>query len=75
MTVHRARVLVLAAVLVGISALVLSARLHAQQPLDELRLLAEQGDAWAQATLGFRYRYGDGVPQGNSSGGEALREE
>ena len=49
MTVQHARVLALAAVLVGIGALVLSPHLHAQQPLDELPLdelgaLAEQGD-------------------------------
>ena len=56
MTVHHARI-ALAAVLVGISALGSGTRLHAQQPLadlplDELRALAEQGDADAQSNLG-----------------------
>ena len=68
MTVHHARLIALAAVLVGISALVPSTRLHAQQPLadlplDELRVLAEQGDAEAQDTLGFMYANGRRVPR------------
>ena len=59
MTVHHARIVAFAAVLVGISALVPSTRLYGQQPLsglplDELRVLAEQGDAPAQANLGVR---------------------
>ena len=75
MTVHPARVIVLVAVLVGISAVCPDPRLHAQQPvnelsLDELRVLAEQGNAEAQNTLGFRYLDGDGVPQDDA---EAVR--
>ena len=71
MTVHHARVIALAAVLVGMSALVPSTRLHAQQPLDELpldelRVLAEQGDAAAQLNLGVRYATGQGVPQNDT---------
>ena len=54
MTVHHAPVLALAAVLVG-TTLGLSTRLHAQQPFDELRALAEQGDADAQGALGSLY--------------------
>ena len=74
MTVHHARVIALAAVLVG-SALVLSPHLHAQQPLDELpldqlRVLAGQGDAQAQFRLGTRYASGSGVPQDQA---EAVR--
>ena len=67
-SVHRARVIALAAVLVGITTLVPGTRLHAQQPLnelplDEVRVLAEQGDAAAQTNLGVRYRFGFDVPQ------------
>ena len=54
---------VLAAVLFGISALVPSTRLQAQQPPDELRLLAEQGDADAQFNLAVLYGSGQGVQQ------------
>ncbi len=63
MTVHHARVPALAAVLIGISALIPSTRLQAQQPLDELRALAEQGDADAQNRLASGYALSDGVPQ------------
>ena len=57
MMVHHARIVILAAVLIGISAIVPGTRLHAQQPpaelaIDELRELAEQGDAEAQYELG-----------------------
>ena len=70
-TVHYARVLALAVVLVGISALILSPSVCAQQPvsqlpLDELRALAEQGDAGAQFTLGLRCQFGLGVPEDNA---------
>ena len=63
MTVHQARIIALAAVLVGISALVPSTRLHAQQPVselppDELRKLAEQGHADAQFNLGQLFYVG-----------------
>ena len=75
MTVHHARSIALAAVLVGISALILSPSVRAQQPvsqlpLDELRALAEQGDAGAQFTLGLRCQFGLGVPEDNA---EAVR--
>ena len=63
MTVHDARVIALAVVLVGISALVPSTRLHAQQPLDQLRARVEQGDAEAQTTLGDKYFVGSEVPE------------
>ena len=77
MAVHHARVIALAAalariialtaalaaVLIGISALVPSTLPHAQQPLDGLRPLGEQGDAEAQSTLGVMYRNGESVPQ------------
>ena len=57
----------LAAVLVGFTALSPYTRLQAQQPLgelplDELRALAEQGDADAQFNLGVRYATGRGCP-------------
>ena len=70
MTVHHARVIALAAVLIGICALGASTRLHALQPVDELRALAEKGDAEAQLNLGVRYSYGIGVPQ---DAAEAVR--
>ena len=41
-----------------------------QRTLDELRVLAEKGDAAAQTTLGLRYMLGDGVPQDDA---EAVR--
>ena len=63
MTVHDARVIALAAVLIGISALGPSTRLDAQQTLDELRALAEQGNTEAQFNLGVMYANGQGVPQ------------
>ncbi len=75
MTVHHARVIALAAVLVGLSALILSSSVRAQQPvselpLDELRARAEQGDAQAQYNLGVMYATGRGVPQDDA---EAVR--
>lgn len=70
MRIHHRRVIALAAILIGSSTLGPGTRLHAQQPLDELRELAEQGDAEAQFNLGYRYVAGDGVPQ---DGAEALR--
>ena len=78
MTVHHARVLALAAVLVGISAVGPSTRLHAQQaladlPLDELHALAEQGDAVAQFNLGVMYENGRGVPQDDAYAGGWYR--
>ncbi len=63
MTVHDARVIAVAAVLIGISVLVPRTRLDAQQTLDELRALAEQGDTEAQFDLGVRYANGQGAPQ------------
>ena len=75
MTVHHACVIALVVVLVGISALSLGSRLHAQQPvadlpLDNLRVLAEQGDAEAQFNLGARYASGRGVAEDET---EAVR--
>ena len=62
MTVHHASIIALAAVLVGITALVPSPS-HAQQrrfdrfdpPLDDMRAKAQQGDAEAQFHLGVKY--------------------
>ncbi len=71
MTVHHARVLALAAVLVGISALgPLAACTGAQQTVDELRALAELGDAEAQFVLGVWHADGRGVLRDD---GEAVR--
>ena len=75
MTVHHARILGVAAVLVGICSLGPSTRLQSQQPLadlplDEVRVLAEQGDAAAQFTLGVMYADGRGVSQDDA---EAVR--
>ncbi len=63
MTARHARVIALAAVLVGISALSPYTRFQAQQPvcelrLAELRVLAAEGDAEAQDALGFMYAHG-----------------
>ena len=63
MTVHYARVIALAAVLVGLGACGGSERTEAQQTLDELRALADQGDAEAQFNLGVMYGTGRGVSQ------------
>ena len=75
MTVHDARTIALAAVLIGITALSPYARVLAQRPLnelplDELRVLAEQGDAEAQFTLGGMYQFGQGVAEDDA---EAVR--
>ena len=80
MTIHQTRIIALATVLVGISALVpMEACTGAQQPLDEVqvqlaldevRAPAEQGDAEAQFNLGVRYDNGRGVRQDDS---EAVR--
>ena len=79
MTVHDARTIALAAVLIGITALSPYARVLAQRslnelpldelPLDELRVLAEQGDAEAH-TLGGMYQFGRGVAEDDA---EAVR--
>ena len=39
------------------------APIEAQQTFDELRALADEGDALAQFNLGVRYANGEGVPQ------------
>ena len=71
MAVHQARVVTLAAVLIGISALVsMEACTRAQQRLDELRAVAEQGNAVAQGDLGFMYANGLGVLRDDA---EAVR--
>ena len=78
MAFHHTRVLALAAVLVGISAIGPSTHLHAQQtldelPIDELRALAEQGDAEARHRLGVMYFAGLGVPQDDVEAVQWLR--
>ena len=50
--IHHTRVLAVAAVLVGICASAPNTRFQAEQPVDELRALAEQGDAAVQFNLG-----------------------
>ena len=70
MTVHRAPVITQAAVLVVVCALVpLAACNRAQQAPEELRALAEQGDADAQFNLGVMYGEGLGVPQDDAEAG------
>ncbi len=52
-------------------ALGVGAPVQAQTPeIDALRVQAEAGEAYAQATLGFMYRDGIGVPQDDA---EAVR--
>ena len=73
MTVHHARVVALAAVLVGISSVGPSTRIHAQRPLyqlalEELRELAEQGDVGAQYHLANRYSVSFGGNRTPSTG-------
>ena len=78
MTVHHARSIALAAVLVGISALAPTTRLHAQQTLadreqllrDAAAALAEQGYPLPSFALGGMYADGQGVPQDDA---EAVR--
>ena len=71
MTVHQVRIITLAAVLIGIGALVpMEACTGAQLTLDEQRALAEQGDAEVQQSLGRMYANGEGVPQDHA---EATR--
>jgi len=70
MTVHDARVIALAAVLVCLPACGGSERSGVQQTLDEQRALAERGDAGAQFNLGVMYATGEGVAQDNA---EAIR--
>ena len=60
MTVRHARIIALAAVLVGVGACGGSERTEAQQTLDELRALAERGEAEAQSSLGLMYTNGEG---------------
>lgn len=67
MGIRRACLTVLAAVLTGISVFGSSPPLQAQQPVNELpfnelRVLAEQGDADAQYDLAFAYGRGGDVP-------------
>ena len=64
--VHSIRILAL----VGIAALGASTHVQAQPTLDEVRALAEQGDAAAQYTLGYAYASGQDTPQDYT---EALR--
>ena len=48
----------------GLVALALCAPVQAQTPeIDALRVRAEAGEAYAQATLGFIYSNGEGVPE------------
>lgn len=63
MPLHRVGIAALAVTFVSIGALLPGSRLQAAQPLDELRALAEQGDADAQFKLAVRYGSGQGVSQ------------
>ena len=60
MRVHHPRVIAVAAVLVGISALYLHAQTSGEVRAQELRVWAEQGDAVAEYTLALMYADGDG---------------
>ena len=62
MTVQHTRILVLVAVVIGLSTLLPSSHLHAQRTLDEWRALAEQGDVEEQYGLAQLYRTGQGIP-------------
>ena len=70
MTVHHARVIALAGVLVGISVPLEIRAAMRDKTLDELRALADRGDAEAQVLLGWMYAFGQGVRQEDS---EAVR--
>ena len=56
-----------AVVMVAATAVVATAQ---QESIEEIRVRAEQGKAFAQLMLGIRYVLGDGVPQ---DGAEAVR--
>ena len=71
MTVHRARVIVLAAVVVGTSTLI--PIVHARQTLDEQRTAAERGDPVAQLGVGYRYWVGQGGDQDDAEAGRWFR--
>ncbi len=73
MTLHRAP-RAFAALLFGISTILPGAPLHAQPPLNELRVLAERGDAEAQSGLGYRYLVGRGVPHDDAEAVWWLRQ-
>ena len=66
------RVMCIAVTVAALSLAVLSSACSQEQISEQLALVrsAEQGDAAAQASLGFMYRNGEGVPQDY---GEALR--
>ncbi len=53
--------------------LIPTTRLQARQTLNELRSLAEQGDAGAQVALGWKYFDGEGVPQDDAVAGRWFR--
>ncbi len=65
MRFHHARVIAVAAVLVGIGTLFSITHLDAQTPgevrAQDLRVRADQGNAVAEYTLGLMYANGDGV--------------
>lgn len=73
MRLEYARVIAVAAVLIGISTLYPVSLLQAQTPgevrAQELRVRADQGDAVAEYTLALMYADGDGVEQDDA---EAL---
>ena len=71
--VHLARITVLAAALVGFSALGPGTHLQAQETLDELRERAELGDPEAQFSLGGMYADGRGVPKDDLVAGRWFR--
>ncbi len=78
MTVHHARSIALAAVLVGLSALGSSTCVEAQQDvfapiIAEQRALAERGDAAAQFNLGVMYATGRGVPEDDTEADRWFR--
>ena len=70
MKLGRVRIVTVAAILVGASALFSSVPLYAQQSTDELRVLAGRGNADAQYNLGVRYLNGKDVAQDDI---EAIR--
>ena len=57
-TVHHARVVAVAVLLLGMGACG-----DSERTVEEMRALAEQGDAEAQFNLGLMYRAAEGVPQ------------
>lgn len=55
------------------TSLLLSSAANAQSDFEEMKLLAEQGDARAQSNLGVMYAVGDGAPENDTEAVKSYR--